>query len=95
MPLPTKVRAAILTCSVAAITAIGGWYGADLKISQEARRDTRKKESATGPEMLVQLEDARRGLVVKRTELEKKIAELDRKRTSVDTDVSSKLGDKG
>ncbi|KAL8955338.1 MAG: hypothetical protein Q9193_006771, partial [Seirophora villosa] len=57
--------------------------------------DTYKKENATGPEMLVQLEDARRGLVVKRTELEKKIAELNRKRTRVDTDVSSKFGDKG
>ncbi|KAI4115960.1 MAG: hypothetical protein LQ345_003549 [Seirophora villosa] len=58
-------------------------------------KETRKKENATGPEMLVQLEDARRGLVVKRTELEKKLAELDRKRTSDDKNVSSKLGDKG
>ncbi|KAL9018475.1 MAG: hypothetical protein Q9185_004252 [Variospora sp. 1 TL-2023] len=94
MAPPTKARVAILTCSVVAVAAIGGWYGADLKMSQEARKRTYKSKTANGPGTLAQLEDARMALVVKRTELEKKIAELDRKRTPADANVSSKLGDK-
>lgn len=38
MPAPVRARVAILTCSVVAIAGIGGWYGADLKISQQARK---------------------------------------------------------
>lgn len=38
MAPPVRARVAILTCSVVAIAGIGGWYGADLKMSQEARK---------------------------------------------------------
>ncbi len=38
MPAPLRARVVILTCSVVAIAGIGGWYGADLKISQQARK---------------------------------------------------------
>lgn len=48
-----------------------------------------KRQDASPQEMLAQLEGARRGLLARKTELEKKIAELEDKRKPVDIDVTS------
>ncbi|KAL9596438.1 MAG: hypothetical protein Q9219_005788 [cf. Caloplaca sp. 3 TL-2023] len=82
MALPRKARTVIVTCAVAAVTATGAWYGADLKASQEARKESRAKLHVTNDEILAQLEATRSGLIAKKTSLEKKIAELEEKRRS-------------
>lgn len=38
MAIPNNNRTVILTCSIAAITATGAWYGAGLKTRQEFKR---------------------------------------------------------
>ena len=42
MSIPGNARTLILTCSVAAITATGAWYGAGLKGGQQAKEVCRK-----------------------------------------------------
>ncbi|KAI4190590.1 MAG: hypothetical protein L6R41_000683 [Letrouitia leprolyta] len=85
MSLPMKYRTAIITGAVAAVTATGAWYGADLKTSQEARKELKKRREAPTQEMLSHLENTRNRLVAKKTSLEKKIAELEKKRHLADT----------
>ncbi|MCJ1470050.1 hypothetical protein MMC07_008695 [Pseudocyphellaria aurata] len=77
MSKPNKTRTIILTCSIAAITATGAWYGAGLKAQQEYKRDTRARTEAGPAEMIARLQETRTGLVAKRNGLERKIADLE------------------
>ncbi len=52
------------------------------------RQDTQKKQSAPAEERLAQLHASQKGLLARRTELERKIAELQNKRRSVNVDVA-------
>lgn len=72
-----KPRTVILTCSVAAITATGVWYGAGLKTRQEYKGGIRAEMEAAPAEIITRLEESRVGLVAKRTGLESKITELE------------------
>lgn len=55
-------------------------------------QDTRKKQTAPPQEVLMQLDDTRSKLVVKKRGLERKIAELEDKRKANATDNGPKLG---
>ncbi|KAL8672720.1 MAG: hypothetical protein Q9168_002845 [Polycauliona sp. 1 TL-2023] len=75
-----KARTVILACSVAAVTVLGTLYGADLKSSRDV---VKKKREAPADEILAQLNASRKGLIAQKTDLERKIAELESKRGSV------------
>ncbi|KAF1962937.1 hypothetical protein CC80DRAFT_398987 [Byssothecium circinans] len=70
MATPQAVRRWILTGAVTAITVTGTIYGANLKSDLEAEQ---APFQSTPEEMIAQLEAARTELVVKKTELERKI----------------------
>ncbi|TKA59917.1 hypothetical protein B0A49_04045 [Cryomyces minteri] len=75
-PQQQAIRRWIITGAVAGVTATGAWYGAGLKTRQEFTQVKRVRAEATTAEKIAQLENARGGLVVKRTALERKIEEL-------------------
>ncbi|KAL8760126.1 MAG: hypothetical protein Q9199_000263 [Rusavskia elegans] len=67
---------------------MGALYGADLKTSRDVVKVTQKKREAPTEEVLAQLHASRKGLVARKTELERKIAELEDKRRSVNMHVN-------
>ncbi|OCK84727.1 hypothetical protein K432DRAFT_400869 [Lepidopterella palustris CBS 459.81] len=75
-----KIRRFIMTGSIAAITATGAWYGAELKTRQEFKQEKQKALEATPEEKIAQLEIARERLVSKRKEMERKIAAVTARR---------------
>ena len=80
-----KGRALVWTIGVAAITAMGTWYGAGLRIRGEAREEQQKLGQASGEQRLAQLEAARARLVGVKKDLEKKIEEVGRRSHDEDT----------
>ncbi|CAL8574788.1 hypothetical protein XPA_000739 [Xanthoria parietina] len=59
---------------------MGASYGADLKTSRDTVKVTQKKREVPTEEALAQLRASRKGLVARKTELERKIAELESRR---------------
>ncbi|EOA90662.1 hypothetical protein ACJQWK_11684 [Exserohilum turcicum] len=74
------VRRWIMTGAVAAITVTGTIYGAGLKGQQELKQQKRQILQATPEERIAQLEVTRANLVLKRNEMERKIAMIAEKR---------------
>ncbi|KAL1600111.1 hypothetical protein SLS59_006185 [Nothophoma quercina] len=73
-PQVQAVRRWIMTGAVAAITVTGTIYGAGLKSDQDVKRERRRYQQASPEEIISQLQIARDDLVVKKNELERKIA---------------------
>ncbi|KAG9205201.1 hypothetical protein G6514_008778 [Epicoccum nigrum] len=73
-PQVQAVRRWIMTGSVAAITVVGTIYGAGLKTDQEVKRERKRYQEAPPEEVIAQLQIARDNLVLKKTEMERKIA---------------------
>ncbi|EMD88925.1 hypothetical protein COCC4DRAFT_137550 [Bipolaris maydis ATCC 48331] len=74
------VRRWIMTGAVAAITITGTIYGAGLKGQQEIKQQKRQVLQATPEERIAQLEVTRADLVLKKNEMERKIAMIGEKR---------------
>ncbi|EUC48231.1 hypothetical protein COCMIDRAFT_87986 [Bipolaris oryzae ATCC 44560] len=74
------VRRWIMTGAVAAITITGTIYGAGLKGQQEIKQQKRQILQATPEERIAQLEVTRSDLVLKKNEMERKIAMIVEKR---------------
>ncbi|RMZ74392.1 Thioesterase thiol ester dehydrase-isomerase [Pyrenophora seminiperda CCB06] len=74
------VRRWIMTGAVVAITVTGSIYGADLKGYQDAKQQKRKLLETTPEERIAQLETVRAELVIKKTEMERKIARIQENR---------------
>jgi len=85
------IRRWVMTGSVAAITVTGAWYGAGLKIQQEAKQAVREHREATTAEKIALLEEQRSTLVGKRIGLERKLQEIDA-RVNGSTLADSKAG---
>ncbi|KAK3059292.1 hypothetical protein LTS18_011203, partial [Coniosporium uncinatum] len=71
-----KIRRIVMTGAIAAITATGAWYGATLKTDRDYIKARKTILEASPEEKISQLETARGPLLMKRTELEKKISEI-------------------
>jgi hypothetical protein len=69
-----------MTGAVAAVTITGTIYGATLKSEQDVKKEKKRVLQATPEERIEQLEVARRDLVVKKTEMERKIATFHERR---------------
>ncbi|KAL8982226.1 MAG: hypothetical protein Q9205_003199 [Flavoplaca limonia] len=91
MASPNQARTVILTCSVAAVTALGAMYGADLKSSQDVAK-TQNKREAPAEEVLAQLHASRKGLVARKVDLEGKIAELESKQRPTNKNTAPEAG---
>ncbi|MCJ1393345.1 hypothetical protein MMC18_006218 [Xylographa bjoerkii] len=78
-----KARRVVLTVSVAAITATGAWYGAGLKAQQERTKEVVAIKESTAAERIAMLESARGELIAKKIGLERKIQELERRRSGM------------
>ncbi|USP80926.1 hypothetical protein yc1106_08200 [Curvularia clavata] len=74
------VRRWIMTGAVAAITITGSIYGAGLKGRQELKQQKRQVLQASPEERIAQLEVTRAELVLKKNEMERKIAMVAEKR---------------
>ncbi|RFU30663.1 hypothetical protein B7463_g5677, partial [Scytalidium lignicola] len=85
------IRRWVMTGSVAAITATGVWYGAGLKMQQEAKQAIRKHREATAEEKIALLEEQRSTLVAKRIGLERKLQEIEARANGA-TMAESKVG---
>ncbi|KAE8448763.1 hypothetical protein EG329_008979 [Mollisiaceae sp. DMI_Dod_QoI] len=83
-----KIRRIILTCSIAAVTATGAWYGAGLKTKSEIEEKVKKRREATPAEKIVVLEEQRGALIAKRLGLEKKIQQLEMRATGATREES-------
>ncbi|KAI4644977.1 hypothetical protein J4E93_005776 [Alternaria ventricosa] len=68
------VRRWIMTAAVASITITGTIYGAGLKGQQEVKQKTRYMIEATPEERIAQLETTRAELMLKKNEMERKMA---------------------
>ncbi|KAI9732041.1 MAG: hypothetical protein M1818_007636 [Claussenomyces sp. TS43310] len=86
-----KIRRFVWTGAIAAVTATGAWYGADLKMTQEMKQMSQKQREATVDEKMAQLEERRGGLVAKRLGIERKIEELEARKNGA-TREESKVG---
>ncbi|EON68767.1 hypothetical protein W97_08025 [Coniosporium apollinis CBS 100218] len=82
-----QIRRLVMTGAVAAVTVTGAWYGAGLKTRQEFKQERKVVLEASPEERISQLENARARLVTRRTELEKKISELQARRNQNTTDT--------
>ncbi|KAJ9635501.1 hypothetical protein H2201_003158 [Coniosporium apollinis] len=82
-----QIRRLVMTGAVAAVTVTGAWYGAGLKTRQEFKQEKKVVLEASPQERISQLENARARLVTRRTELEKKISELQARRNQSSTDT--------
>ncbi|MCJ1314882.1 hypothetical protein MMC15_000196 [Xylographa vitiligo] len=78
-----KARRVILTASVAAITATGAWYGAGLKAHQERKQEVVAVRESTPAERIAMLESTRGQLIAKKIGLERKIQELEKRRSGM------------
>jgi len=81
---PAQFRTIILTGSIALIVASGAWYGAGLKMKQEAEKEVATFTQAKPVDRVAMLEAARSNLVSKKMGLEQKIEELERRSASRD-----------
>ncbi|KAF9698175.1 hypothetical protein EKO04_003687 [Ascochyta lentis] len=73
-PQAQAVRRWILTGAVAAITVTGTIYGAGLKSDREVKAERKRYQQASPEEIISQLQIARDNLVIKKKEMERKIA---------------------
>lgn len=74
IPQAQAVRRWVMTGAVTAITVAGTIYGAGLKTDQEVKKERERFEQA-GPEQFIsQLQVVRDDLVMKKKEIERKIA---------------------
>ncbi|KAK2765046.1 hypothetical protein FQN54_008745 [Arachnomyces sp. PD_36] len=80
MPSPLVIRRVLVTGAVVGITITGTLYGAGLKMDQEVKQETRKREMATVDEKIQALESRRERLVRSRLGIEKQIEDLEVKR---------------
>ncbi|KAI9791355.1 MAG: hypothetical protein M1835_000372 [Candelina submexicana] len=76
-----RIKRIILTGAIAAITATGAWYGAGLKTRQEFKQEIQARRDATPAEKIAQLESARGSLLARRSGLERKIADLEARKS--------------
>ncbi|KAF1851856.1 uncharacterized protein K460DRAFT_270993 [Cucurbitaria berberidis CBS 394.84] len=81
MTIHQAVRRWIMTGGVAAVTITGTMYGAGLKGDQTAKQTKKKMLEATPDEIIAQLEFARADLVLKKNEMERKIARFKERRS--------------
>ncbi|KAF1943182.1 hypothetical protein EJ02DRAFT_421598 [Clathrospora elynae] len=80
MTTQQAVRRWIMTGAVAAVTITGTYYGAGLKGEHEVKQQKKQFLEATPEERVAQLEVARAGLVLKKNEMERKIANFAKRR---------------
>ncbi|KAF1358951.1 hypothetical protein EJ07DRAFT_122224 [Lizonia empirigonia] len=73
-PQVQAVRRWIMTGAVAAITVTGTIYGAGLKSDRELKAERKRYQQASPEEIISQLQIAREDLVMKKKEMERKIA---------------------
>ncbi|KAJ8108687.1 hypothetical protein OPT61_g7998 [Boeremia exigua] len=73
-PQTQAVRRWIMTGAVTAITVTGTLYGAGLKTDQEVKKERERFQQAGPEEFIPQLQLVRDDLVMKRKEIERKIA---------------------
>ncbi|KAI9709956.1 MAG: hypothetical protein M1820_003034 [Bogoriella megaspora] len=66
--------------SVAGIVACGTWFGAGLKTQHQASEKQQDRREATVAERVALLETSRNALVLKKTLLERKIEDYERRR---------------
>lgn len=85
MTTQQAVRRWIMTGAVAAVTITGTIYGAGLKGDQEIKQKKREILQATPEERIAQLEVARAELVLKKNEMERKIAMFAERRKAKET----------
>ncbi|KAI9809103.1 MAG: hypothetical protein M1825_002392 [Sarcosagium campestre] len=85
-PQVIKIQRVLLTGCVASITVLGAWYGAGLKTNQELKQ--RQSADDIESQRLAQLLQLKRDLEADRQSLEKRIADLDKKRASANTSIS-------
>ncbi|KAI9721263.1 MAG: hypothetical protein M1812_002425 [Candelaria pacifica] len=76
-----RIRRIVLTGAIAAITATGAWYGAGLKTRQELKLEVKARRDATPAEKIAQLETARSSLLARKFGLERKIADLEARKS--------------
>ncbi|KAH7090350.1 hypothetical protein FB567DRAFT_589750 [Paraphoma chrysanthemicola] len=88
MATPQAVRRYIMTGAVAAVTITGTIYGATLKSEQDVKQEKKRILEATPEERIEQLELARRDLVAKKTEMERKIAAFHERRRAKEQEES-------
>ncbi|RDL41033.1 Uncharacterized protein BP5553_01012 [Venustampulla echinocandica] len=72
-----KIRRMVVTGAVASVTAMGVWYGAGLKMRNEAKQVAQKRRETPPEEKIAILEEQRGELVAKRMALERKLNQLD------------------
>ncbi|KAF3008953.1 hypothetical protein E8E13_011410 [Curvularia kusanoi] len=86
-PQLQAVRRWVMTGSVAAITVVGTVYGAGLKTDQEVKRERKRYQEADPEEVIAQLQIARDNLVLKKNEMERKIAAFQEKRKAKEVEA--------
>ncbi|KAL8798942.1 MAG: hypothetical protein Q9182_006264 [Xanthomendoza sp. 2 TL-2023] len=69
---------------------MGALYGANLKGSRDVAKHSQKRQDASPEEILDQLNSTRNKLVAHKTELEKKIAQLEKKRNGANVNEVSR-----
>ncbi|KAF2622674.1 hypothetical protein BU25DRAFT_300362, partial [Macroventuria anomochaeta] len=79
-PQVQAIRRWIMTGAVAAITVTGTIYGAGLKTDREVKQERKRYQQATPEEIISQLEIARDDLMMKKKEMERKIAGFQEKK---------------
>jgi len=84
------VRRSIWAISITAVTVVGAWYGAGLKMQQDHRKAVEKRHENTPTELIQQLETQRGALVAKRLGLEKKLHELEMRNQGATREESKK-----
>ncbi|KAH8730533.1 hypothetical protein GQ44DRAFT_606869 [Phaeosphaeriaceae sp. PMI808] len=78
MATQQAVRRWIMTAAVAGVTITGTIYGASLKGDQDVQKEKKRILEATPEERIAQLEVARADLVLRKNEMERKIATFHR-----------------
>ncbi|KAH6618778.1 hypothetical protein C7974DRAFT_416128 [Boeremia exigua] len=79
-PQAQAVRRWIMTGAVASITVAGTIYGAGLKSDQELKKERKRYQQASPEEIISHLQIARDNLVLKKNEVERKIASFHEKK---------------
>ena len=82
-PNNPKLRRIILTASIATIAATGAWYGVGLKTDQERKKEIATIGQSTAAERIATLEAAKSDLMARKLGLERKIGELERRRSGI------------
>jgi len=72
-----RARRVAWTCAIAAVTAVGVWYGAGLKTRQQAKEASQMRREAAVEEQFAQLQMQRAALVAKKLAIENKIAAIE------------------